>query len=48
VGVCCSMLKCIAVYCSVLQYVAADEDADSWVGVCCSMLKCIAVYCSVL
>jgi len=37
-AVCYSMLQCVAVYCSVLQYLA----------VCCSMLQCVAVSCSVL
>ena len=38
IAVCCFVLQCIAVYCSVLQCIA----------VCCFVLQCIAVYCSVL
>jgi len=38
ITVCCSMLQCVAVYCSLLQYIA----------VCISVLQCVAVYCSVL
>jgi len=35
---CCSVLQCIAVYCSVSTYVS-----DTCVAVCCSVLQCVAV-----
>ena len=35
-----NVLQCVAVWCSVLQYVC--------VAVCCSVLQCVAVCCSVL
>ena len=47
------MLKCVAVCCSVLQYVELNEKSDqryyetvqvtSRVAACCSMLQCVAV-----
>jgi len=39
--VCCSVLQCVAVGCSVLRLVQC-------VAVCCSRLQCVAVFCSVL
>ena len=46
---CCSVLQCVAVYCSVLQY---EEEDLNWalskcVAVCCSVLQHVAVYCDV-
>jgi len=47
------MLQRVAVYCNVLQHVAAcccvdliKEEVED--VVCCSVLQCIALYCSVL
>ena len=49
------VVQCVAVCCSVLQYIAVEEaavatsheDMLKW-EVHCSALQCIAVYCSVL
>ena len=43
-----SVSQCVAVCCSVLQCVAADENEELWVRVRCSVLQCIAVCCGVL
>jgi len=47
---CCSVLRYVAAYCSVLQ--CADDDRwrviRQCVTVCCSVLQCVAVCCSVL
>jgi len=37
IGLCCSVLQCVAVWCSVVQCGA----------VCCSVLQCVEVHCSV-
>jgi len=39
---------CVAVCCSVLQYVAVCCSVLQCVAVCCSVLQCAAVRCSVL
>ena len=50
---CCSVLQCVAVCCSVLHKSAMDIT-DVYlqllrcVAVCCSVLQCVAVCCSVL
>ena len=49
--VCCNVLQCVAVCCSVLQCVAetyehAGEMRDT--VVCCNVSQCVAVCCSVL
>jgi len=41
VTLCCSVLQCPAIFCSVLP-------ALQCVAVCCSVLQCVAVCCSVL
>ena len=41
VWVCCNMLQCFAVFCSMLQGVQYN-------AVCCSVLQCVAACCSVL
>jgi len=41
-------LRCIAVCCSVLQYVTVCCSVLQCVAVCCSMLQCVAVCYSVL
>jgi len=49
--VCCSVLQCVAVccsVCSVLQCVAVCCSVLQCAAVCCSVLQCVAVYCSVL
>ena len=53
VAVCCIMLHCAAVHCSVLQYVAVRTlqcvvHVLQCVAVCCSVLQCVAVCCNVL
>ena len=58
VAVCCiSVLQCVAVCCSVLQFVATRAtrrrltcpSLSCWlVCVCCSVLQCVAVWCSVV
>jgi len=53
VAVCCSVLQCVAVRCSVLHTakdtspVAARHPLQC-AAVCCSVLQCVAVCCSVL
>jgi len=47
------MLPCIAVWCSVLQYLGGGEDVRihqslQYVAVCCRVLQCVAVCCSKL
>jgi len=44
--VCCSVLRCVAVYCRVLQCVAVCCSVFQCVAVCCSVLPCVAVLCS--
>ena len=39
---------CVAVWCSVLQYVAVWRSVVQCVVACCSVLQCVAVCCSVL
>ena len=51
--VCYSALRCVAVFCSVLQRVfvwvlACSRELSSCIAVCCSVLQGVAVYCSVL
>ena len=48
VAVCCSVLQYVAVCCSVLQCVAVCCSVLQCVTVCCSVLQCVAVCCSVL
>ena len=48
VAVCCSVLQFVAVCCSVLQCVAVCCSVLQCVAVCCSVLQCVAVCCSVL
>ena len=43
VAVCCSMLQYVAVCCSMLQYVAVCCSMLQYVAVCCSVLQCVAV-----
>ena len=48
---CCSVFHCVAVCCSVLQYLCRSQvDKGSnvlqCVAVCCSVLQCVAVCCS--
>ena len=46
---CCSVLQCVAVCCSVLlESVQGDLRRIQCVAVCCSVLQCVAVCCSVL
>ena len=40
------LLQCVAVRCSVLQYVTVWFEVD--LMCCCSVLQCLAVFCSVL
>ena len=48
VAVCCSVLQyVVAVCCSVLQCVAVCSSVLQRVAVCCSVLQCVAVCCSV-
>jgi len=53
--VCCSVLQCVAVCCSVLQLEYGLEGSNVFdvsggvcVAVCYSVLQCVAVCCSVL
>ena len=48
--VCCSVLYCVTVRCSVLQRVAVQVmDAEHLITqVCCSVLQCVAVRCIAL
>jgi len=39
-GLCCSVLQCVAVWCSVVQYVL--QHILLHVAVCCSVLQCVA------
>ena len=39
---------CVAVCCSVLQFVAVSCSVLQCLAVCCSVLQCVAVCCSVL
>ena len=48
VAVCCSVLQFVAVCCSGLQCVAVCCSMLQCVAVCCSMLQCVAVCCGVL
>jgi len=55
VAVCCSVHQIDALFCTVLQYVAATFRVYEshvvmpvCVAVCCSVLQCVAVCCSVL
>ena len=48
VAVCCNLLQCVAVRCSVLQCVAVCCSALQCVAVRCSVLQCVAVCCSAL
>ena len=48
VAVCCSMLQYVAVCCSMLQYVAVCCSMLQHVAVCCSMLQYVAACCSML
>ena len=56
VAVCCSVLQCVVVYCSVLQFIPVWDPSgisrrsafNMHVAVCCSVLQCFAVCCSVL
>jgi len=48
VAVCCSMLQYVAVCCSILQCIAVYCSVLQCVAVCCSVLQCVAVCCSVL
>jgi len=41
-------IQCVAVCCSVLQYVAVHCNVLQCVAVCCSVLQCVAVRCSAL
>ena len=48
---CCSVLQCVAVRCSVLSWIYAEARHIALfqcVAVCCSVLQCVAVCCSVL
>jgi len=45
VAVCCSVLQCVAVWCSELQWV---EALAAWKDMLDQMLQCVAVFCSVL
>ena len=42
------MSPCVAVFCSVLQRVAACRSVFQCIVVCCYVLQCVAVRCSVL
>ena len=46
VGLCSSVLQCVAVCRSVLQCVAVCCSVLQCVAVCCSVLQCVAVCCS--
>ena len=48
VAVCCSVLQFVAVCCSLLQCVAVCCSVLQFVAACCSLLQCVAVCCSVL
>jgi len=54
VAVCCSVLQCVAVWCSVIQRECQslqqhyDELLHRCVAVCCSVLQCDTVWCSVV
>jgi len=46
---CCSVLQCVKVCCSVLLEVQCDgRRTVVCAAVCCSVLQCVAVCCSVL
>jgi len=58
-GMCCSVLRCVAVFCSVLLCatvvccsvllcVAVYCNVLQCIAMCCSVLQCVAVYCNVL
>ena len=53
VAVCCSVLQCIVVRCTVLQgeiwcgVLEIDGDV-AYSGVCCNVLQCVVVYCGLL
>jgi len=47
VAVCCTVLQCVALCCSVLP-VFAEASYQQGVAVCCSVLQCVALCCSVL
>jgi len=53
----CMVLQCIAVCCTMTQYVAVKKTARvhvlfcsvlQCVATCCSVLQCVAVYCCVM
>jgi len=51
--VCCSMLQCVAVWCSALQLLEFALNNEPWgqvccVAVCCSMVQCDAACCSLM
>jgi len=49
VAVCCSVLQCVAVCCSVLlELMIEAAKAKECVAVCCSVLQCVGVCCSVM
>jgi len=47
-AVCCSVLPYVAVCCRILQCAAVCCSVLPYVAVCCRMLQCVAVCCSVL
>jgi len=51
-AVCCSVLQCVAVWCSASSDRSYEDDYAcsvlQCVAVCCSVLQCVAVCCSVL
>ena len=42
------MVRCVAVWCGVLQCVTVCCSVVQCVAVCCSVVQCVAVCCSVL
>ena len=44
----CSVLQCVAVFGSVLQYLNDENGGDAFIAVCCSVLQCVASCRSVL
>ena len=48
VAACCSVLQCVAVWCSVMRLSDPLIELAMCVAVCCSVLQCVAVWCSVM